>query len=117
MRMPPNPGAAERDAGAVVASMRGGMRMPPNCGAGSPCPRSSRRFNEGRHAHAAESTRVATSARRSSSFNEGRHAHAAEYRAPLRPLRPRLASMRGGMRMPPNDPDSIAAGIRDGLLQ
>jgi len=40
-------------------------------------------FNEGRHAHAAESTAPRRRSSRCRSFNEGRHAHAAESRKHL----------------------------------
>ena len=57
MRMPPNIRGLIVGAlvGSVAASMRGGMRMPPNVSV-SAQERLGRtpRFNEGRHAHAAE---------------------------------------------------------------
>jgi len=58
--------------------MRGGMRMPPNLLPPAVRHRSLRRFNEGRHAHAAECPPAARSCRSPRRFNEGRHAHAAE---------------------------------------
>ena len=84
MRMPPNPYVVPARAVDPVdeASMRGGMRMPPNlevddrlaAGTASMC------FNEGRHAHAAELVGVGGCSRTQIT----------------------TASMRGGMRMPPN---------------
>ena len=78
MRMPPNPAAAQRVDRGVRPSMRGGMRMPPNHQGSRPRQGRPRPFNEGRHAHAAESGRRPAG-------DHDRH-----------------PSMRGGMRMPPN---------------
>ena len=103
MRMPPNSAGVSPAGRRAGASMRGGMRMPPNWQNGGdrtspPC-----RFNEGRHAHAAEWSTGSRAGAKVASFNEGRHAHAAEYRrAGPRRERRAAASMRGGMRMPPN---------------
>ena len=79
-----------------VASMRGGMRMPPNQST-----QGALRFNEGRHAHAAESClqgkRVAprASMRGGMRMPPNHHVHQVSTKVST-------ASMRGGMRMPPN---------------
>ena len=142
MRMPPNHHQRRVRVGAVRASMEGGMRMPPNGqppvrrrwpstrfnggrhahaaesharmrGSGRGCAR----FNGGRHAHAAESPPTAGTGGRRSSFNGGRHAHAAESVPPRRPRRHGfVASMEGGMRMPPNGPVRTRSA-RIGALQ
>jgi len=48
-------------------------------------------------------------------FNEGRHAHAAEYDERLDVAVGQRASMRGGMRMPPNFGGHGAASARSTL--
>ena len=58
--------------------MRGGMRMPPNQRQLAETLQRYLRFNEGRHAHAAESPGTPQCSTSHSRFNEGRHAHAAE---------------------------------------
>ena len=54
------------------------MRMPPNSRQPERVPRGGAGFNEGRHAHAAESRQLVDLDSGRSGFNEGRHAHAAE---------------------------------------
>jgi len=63
MRMPPNPADGPPPLLRSGASMRGGMRMPPNRSARRGRPLRDRRFNEGRHAHAAESVVAAKKAK------------------------------------------------------
>ena len=96
MRMPPN-FAAQRGPGGHHASMEGGMRMPPNW-AKTRCALASVGFNGGRHAHAAESwTRWQRRDRVADASMEGMRMSG--YSTTHIGI---IASMEGGMRMPPN---------------
>ena len=103
VRTPPNHGEHLVSGQFLEASMKGGVRTPPNVrlalrGSGDmTC------FNEGRRAHAAESRSRGVAGPPVSGFNEGRRAHAAESggRA-VAGRRDRRASMKGGVRTPPN---------------